>query len=381
MMRGVSRLRPSSWLLVSLLWILGVASAESAPMVRVLLAHSEALTVTFAGPHAGALDGVPFATSVALAWPIAHAEGALVIDGVAVGRELELRSAEGVTWNGVRYRGSLRLIADAERILVVNVLDLENYLRGVVPAEMQASWHAEALKAQAVAARTYTLRYLRPDAPYDICATIDCQVYAGVAAEHPGSDAAVAATAGEVLTYDGDLARVYYHSDSGGATASASEVWGYDLPYLPARSDVATRSPHAQWSARIDPRFAAAWLATVGIDIGLLESLRVVATSASGRVVRAELVGARGRVVLDGAVLRTQLRGWGLRSTRFEMTGALSVRGQGWGHGVGMSQYGALAMAESGRDYRSILATYYPGTLLESVAALAERATALAQTP
>jgi stage II sporulation protein D len=174
---------------------------------------------------------------------------------------------------------------------------------------------------------------------------------------------------------------VYYHSDSGGATASAAEVWGYNLPYLPARSDVATRSPHAEWNVRIQPQVAASWLATIGVTIGPLESLRVLETSASGRVVRAELIGARGRVVLAGAVLTAQLRGWGLRSTRIVMTGPLTVRGQGWGHGVGMSQYGALAMAEAGRDYRTILAAYYPGTLLETVSALSERATTLAETP
>jgi len=124
-----------------------------------------------------------------------------------------------------------------------------------------------------------------------------------------------------------------------------------------------------------------AWLATIGVNIGLLESLRVLETSTSGRVVRAELIGSRGRVVLDGARLRTQLRGWGLRSTRFVMTGALSVRGQGWGHGVGMSQYGALALAEGGRDYRAILANYYPGTVIEPLAALLEREAVVAETP
>jgi stage II sporulation protein D len=350
-------------------------------MVRVLLAEREGVTVLFDGPHAGALDGRLFETSLPLAWPVAVVGERLLVDGLEVGQVLDLTSAEGVAWNGGHYRGTLRLRASGGKILVINVLDLESYLRGVVPAEMQANWHPEALKAQAVAARTYTLRYLRSDQPYDICATIDCQVYAGVRAEHPGSDAAVAATAGEVLSFNGALARVYYHSDSGGATASSAEVWGEPRPYLPAQPDVATRSPHADWTARLNPQVASTWLATIGVNIGALESLRVLETSSSGRVVRAELVGSRGRVVLDGVRLRTQLRGWGLRSTRFVMTGALSVRGQGWGHGVGMSQYGALALAEGGRDYRSILANYYPGTAIEPLVELLERAAVVAHTP
>lgn len=382
-MMGDVRPRPPCLfpLLFPLLLLWGAAFSQTSPLVRVLLAEVEALTLHFEGPHAGSLDGVPFATAFGLAWPLTVVAGSIGVDGVSVGHELVLGSAEGVVWHGHRYRGSLKLLALDERLMVINVVDLESYLRGVVPAEMQANWHPEALKAQAVAARTYTLRNLRPQAPFDICATIDCQVYAGVNVEHPGSDAAVAATAGEVLSYEGAVARVYYHSDSGGVTASAAEVWGYARPYLLAKNDVVTSSPHADWTARLSPQRVAGQLATVGIDIGSLVSLRVLETSTSGRVARAELIGSSGKVVLDGAVLRTQLRSYGLRSTRFVMTGPLTVRGQGWGHGVGMSQYGALAQAQAGRDYHHILANYYPGTAIDSVIAMQERAGALAETP
>src|SRR5690606_8349135 len=127
------------------------------------------------------------------------------------------------------------------------------YLRGVVPSEMQANWPLEALKAQAIAARSYTLTSLQPDSDYDICATVECQVYRGIAVEHERSDRAVLETAGLVLMHDGAFARTYYHSDSGGVVASSAEVWGESLPYLVAVADISQNTPHRRWEARLDP--------------------------------------------------------------------------------------------------------------------------------
>jgi stage II sporulation protein D len=355
-----------------------VAKAEPAVLVRVLLGERSSLTLSFSGGHHGDLDGVPFATSLPLQWPLSARDGRLLVDGSEVGEALTLGTSEGASFDGVAYDGALRLVAQGDRLLVVNVLDLERYLRGVVPAEMQGSWPLEALKAQAVAARTYTLERLTPERPYDICATTDCQVYRGRALEHPAANEAIRATDGLVLTYGGVLARTYYHSDAGGHTASAFEVWGESLPYLPGVPDVPNSSPHGSWSARIDVGLASVLLERAGVGIGTLQRLVVLETSGSGRVVAAELIGSGGRVRLDGSRLRTQLRSWGLRSTRFSMTGDLSVRGQGWGHGVGMSQYGALAQAQAGRSFAEILDSYYPGTVMESFAEVRARQPELA---
>src|SRR5699024_2296002 len=122
-------------------------------------------------------------------------------------------------------------------------LGLEEYLKGVIPAEMHADWHPEALKAQAVAARSYVLHQLDPGEPFDVCADQDCQEYGGATLQHPATDRAVDSTEGLALTWEGEFIKAYYHSDSGGATASADEVWGEDLPYLPSREDVSTDSP------------------------------------------------------------------------------------------------------------------------------------------
>ena len=352
-----------------------VALASAQPLVRVLLDERlGAAHVRFDGPHRGAIDARPFATPFALSWSVSAQDGRLFVDAHAVGRQLDLAADGGeVVWDGRAYRGSLRFLARGDALLVINVVDLEAYLRGVVPAEMQASWPLEALRAQAVAARTYTMVNLDAAAPYDVCATSDCQVYRGIGIEHPRTDQAVADTAGQVLTFGGTFARTYYHSDSGGVIASAAEVWGMSLPYLAAFRDVASDGPHARWDTRLDPGAVAAQLAAAGHHVGAVQRVRVVGYSESGRVSGLEIVGSAGRVTLHGLAARLQARAWGLKSTRFEMVGDLAVRGWGWGHGVGMSQYGARALALSGYGYGQILAFYYPDTQLQRLTTVAAR--------
>jgi stage II sporulation protein D len=350
------------------------SAAWAQPLVRVLLVEtSDVVHVAFDGPHRGAIDGRPFATALPLTWPVEVRGDRLVLDGREIGQQLDLAPDGGMLrFDGRRYRGTLRLLASAGRVLAINVLDLESYLRGVVPSEMQASWPLEALKAQAVAARTYTLVNVDHDAAYDICATTDCQVYRGAEAEHPRSDLAIADTTGLVLTYGGLFARTFYHSDSGGVVASAGEVWGMSLPYLQAFQDVAANGPHRRWEHRLDPAVVGASLAAIGQGVGAVRRVRVLAWSESGRVARVEVVGDGGTTVLAGNVARTQARGWGLKSTRFQMVGDLVARGEGWGHGVGMSQYGARELAAAGHGFSQILAFYYPQTALQRVATVAQ---------
>jgi stage II sporulation protein D len=351
------------------------STALAQPLVRVLLGErTGTTTVTIEGAHRGAIDGRPFSTPFALSWPIAASGDRLLVDGHVVGRQLELAPEAGVVpWDGGRYRGTLRLVARGDAVVVVNVVDVESYLRGVVPAEMQASWPLEALRAQAVAARTYALANIDGTSLYDVCATSECQAYRGLTVEHARTDQAVADTAGQVLTYGGTFARTYYHADSGGVIASSAEVWGGSIPYLSAFQDVASDGPHRHWEMRLEPSAVAAHLAAAGHHVGSVRQVRVLATSESGRVARLEVVGAHGTVVLEAQDARQQARAWGLRSTRFRMVGDLLVRGEGWGHGVGMSQYGARALALAGYGYGQILGFYYPDTLLQRITTVAER--------
>ncbi len=343
---------------------LGANARAQGTVVRVLLASQPTVEVVVVGPHSGHVDGLDhFHTPAGLSWPVSARSGVLHVDGVPIGKQLTLEpEVEPFVFDGRRYRGAARLTAIADAVEVVNVVSVEDYLRGVVPSEMAASWPLEALKAQAVAARSYTLTSLDPSARYDLCATDDCQVYRGVDAEHPRTDSAIAATAGVVVTYDGRAARTYYHADSGGTVASSSEVWGTWSPYLLARQDARSNSPHRSWAVRLDGVALGASLAAAGVDVGVVASLRVVGLSESGRVDELEVTGARGSRVLRGSRLTNLARSWGLKSMAFRVQGGLSVTGDGWGHGVGMSQYGARALASAGYDFGQILVFYYPNT-------------------
>ena len=357
---------------VVLMWF---GSAIAQPLVRVLLdERTGTVGIHVDGPHRGSIDGRPFATPFALTWSVAAVDGRLYVDAQPAGRQLELApDAAAFVWEGARYRGSVRFKARGNTVLVVNVVDVESYLRGVVPVEMQANWPIEALRAQAVAARTYTMANLDAGAPFDVCATSDCQVYRGVGIEHARTDQAVLDTAGQVLTFGGAYARTFYHADSGGVIASSAEVWGMSIPYLSAFRDVASDGPHARWDVRLDPTVVGAQLAASGHHVGSVHRVRVLSYSESGRVSSFEVVGSAGRVTLQGLSARLQARAWGLKSTRFEMVGDLAVRGWGWGHGVGMSQYGARALALSGYGYGQILGFYYPDTHLQRLTTVAVR--------
>ena len=334
--------------------------------VRVLLAHVNSAVVVADGAHHGVVDGGQrFATALPLDWPLQALGGRVLVDGVDIGTSLHIAMDDGLlTFDGNRYRGSLRVVAAGDVLEVVNVLDIESYLRGVVPSEMSASWQMEALKAQAVAARSYTMTSLDPAASYDLCATVDCQVYRGVEAEHERTDAAILATAGVVVTYQGVTAHTYYHADSGGVVASSGEVWGTALPYLVTLADAPATTPHRSWQARLNGAEVGTALAAAGLPVGAVTGLRVVRLSESGRVAELEVTGTSRTRLLSGTTLREQARGWGLKSMRFRVQGGLVVNGDGWGHGVGMSQYGARALANAGYDFGSILAFYYPATNL-----------------
>lgn len=344
------------------------------PEIRVLLDRVPQAHYRIEGPHRGFVARNPaFETSLPLVWPITVRSGRIYVDGTNIGESLTFEPVGHLLgWAGQSYRGRIQFVASDDQLLVINVVDVENYLRGVVPSEMMASWPAEALKAQAVAARTYTLASLDADGAYDICATIECQVYAGAAAENPRTDRAIEETRGLVLTYAGDLARTHYHSDSGGVLASSAEVWGNRVPYLAGRNDVSSPSPHRSWRHTFDSARLERLLSGRGHRLGRLTSIRITAYSESGRAVAAEFIGTNGRAVVAGASLTSLFRAAGLKSTRFTMTGPLTARGDGWGHGVGMSQYGARQLASAGYGFEQILHFYYPQTLLQALASSEE---------
>lgn len=360
-------------ILVLCFFLLPAAALAQLP-VRVLLDATASVNINLREAHRGYADGrLLFETQLPLDWPLSASGGRVLADDIPIGRILTLEPASGtLTWQGREYRGAISVIAAGAELLIVNSLDLEDYLRGVVPSEMQASWPAEALKAQAVAARSYVVASLQPEADYDICATVDCQMYRGLEREHAHSDTAVRQTAGLVLTYGGQFARTYYHSDSGGVIASSAEVWGGDLPYLTVFRDVEHSTPHRQWQQTLDPAAVSAALRSTGFDVGTASAMTITSLSESGRVAGLQVSGTAGSATLNGSQATALLRAIGLKSTRLQMIGALTVRGDGYGHGVGMSQHGAHRLAQGGHSFDQILAFYYPGTELRRLSFTAE---------
>lgn len=286
---------------------------------------------------------------------------------------------------GKAYRGGVLLRREGAEVQAINVVDLEDYLRGVVAAEMPASWPATALSAQAVIARTYAASRIDPKKSYDTCATERCQVYGGVQAEHPGTDAAVRATAGQVVAYGGQPAQTYFSSDSGGHVASSQEVWNISLPYLVAQPDphsVTAAGPRANWSFEVPLSRVQGVAANYGVRVGALREVRVSRASDSGRVQELTFTGASGVGRVAGAEAGGLLRALGAQSSRLTVRvegESLTVQGAGMGHGVGLSQYGALGMARAGAAHPQIIAFYYPGTSLSALAALRPELRAPAQ--
>lgn len=254
-------------------------------------------------------------------------------------------------------------------------MDLEEYLTGVVLAEMPADFEPEALKAQAVVARTYTLRRMETGTKHtdgDVCGNSNCcQGYkspedylsgGGTQASVDKIRQAVHATSGQVLTYEGKLIEATYFSCSGGTTEDALAVWGTDIPYLQS-----TDSPGEENASHYkDSVFFSKEEFESCLGGGLSGSpttwLGAVTYTTGGGVNTIQIGGQ----TYKGTQIRTLL---GLRSTDFTMTASetgIEVVTHGYGHRVGMSQYGADAMAASGSDYTQILAHYYTGTTLET---------------
>jgi stage II sporulation protein D len=219
--------------------------------------------------------------------------------------------AENGLSNGV-YRSRMILSRDGNAVLAVNSVGIEQYLYGVVPSEMPASWPAEALKAQAVVARSYALRGRRPGEPYDVFSDVRSQVYRGVLAETDATNAAVQGTKGRVVMAGGDVAQTFFFSTSGGRTAANEEGFGgTPISYLRSVDDPHDdHSPYHTWTARFTQRDAERKLGSV--LAGNLRGLRVATRSGSGRAATVVVRGSGGNQTVSARTIQGLL---GLRST------------------------------------------------------------------
>lgn len=275
--------------------------------------------------------------------------------------------------SGERYWGAILLVRGSQGVQVINEVPLETYIAGILLLEAYHTWHDEMLRAQAVVARTYALyeRSRNGQRPYHVKADVSSQVYGGASAANAKAKRIVAETRGEFLALDGKPILAVYHSASGGTTASAEEVWGESVPYLVSR-DVEEEwdSPDTYWRIVLSEVELRTALAKRKIEVGEVLEWRVVDYSASGRAERIWIRGSHGEEEVDAKEFRLALGSSVVKSTTFELRSSeqgFLIVGSGYGHGVGMSQWGARAMAERGAKYREILAWFYPGTTLSRV--------------
>ncbi len=323
--------------------------------------------------------------------------------------------------NGKKFRGEIEVRRyDTSDMTVINILPLEDYLYGVVPKEIGALSPLEAVKAQAVAARTYSIRNLGKYSKwgFDMSNTVSDQAYGGYEYEHQNSNKAVDQTRAKILVYNGNPATTYYFSTSGGKTENVENVWSPDqsCPYLVSVEDKyePTNLTYSKWSEALTSAEVSQRLKAKGYDVGGIVSIQALEFSNAGRVIKLLIKGTKGEKIFEREKCRTAL---GLRSQWYSIStdsdiavldnestisriniGALRIRaadgdytigqqsskmfaigaastkeypvstttyrfdGRGWGHGIGMSQNGAKAMAEAGFTFEQILQWYYKGT-------------------
>ena len=272
-------------------------------------------------------------------------------------------------YDGRRFRGSFSRNADGQ---VVNLVDIEQYLAAVVPAEMPPSWPIAALQAQAICARTYVLQKSNPLRGYDLVPSELDQVYRGVEAEVPASNAAVTQTEGRVLLSAGRYAHLAYSSCCGGHTESSADLWGgARVPYLQGvRCDWCAASPNFRWTADLALSDVQNDFASELIGTQPLSGIRIDGRDASGRARAIALVSQDASVSIPAGTFRTRVGSRVVRSLLLHDVqpapdaDTVTIDGGGLGHGVGLCQWGARGLALQGREAGEILDTYFPGTEL-----------------
>lgn len=277
---------------------------------------------------------------------------------------------ESMTINGSAFRGDLRLVPAAEgRFHVVNEVLLEDYLKSVVPSESPASWPQQSLQAQALAARTYAVANWGKNkgAGFDMNDDTSDQVYKGMSTEHPATLEAVEATRGQIITHGNKPITALFFSTSGGHTDSSKEVWGVELPYIQPVPDFDQAASRYRWNLSRSQQELQVALQALGHNVGTIRRIEGVDYTAHGRIKSLKITGSHGAITVDGNRFRFAAK---LYSTKFEITAqgnGFKFDGGGWGHALGMSQWGARQMAKDGYNAAEIVKHYYTGVAIQSL--------------
>lgn len=359
MLRTLVKMKASLVLIPALagLW---AAPAHAVETMRIAMG-AEVAEVTLTGRGLGVGDDADDARFEPLGdrATVTLVDGHLAVDGKPLPREaLRFRADEAGTLTalGTRVHGDVVVLPGRSKLVAVNVLPLEEYLVGVLGSEMPKSFPLEALKAQAVAARTYALnkKLEQYGQPFHLGSSVISQVYKGLDVEDPKTREAVEATRGLVLTYNLQPIEAYFHSSCGGRTESGADALGRDLPYLKPVDCPCGKLPTSHWSLTLKS-------SELSHLFKKASGLQVQGRTHTGRVQRVT-VGPRS---VDAVTFRERVGYMKLKSLDFEVEKAKDgyrIEGHGFGHGAGLCQWGARVYAEKGWGYEKILQHYYPGT-------------------
>jgi stage II sporulation protein D len=287
-----------------------------------------------------------------------------------LGDSLDVAGVPDLMIDGRRVGGRVRLLARNGQLLAVAVVALETYVAAVISRETPQLFHPEALKAQAVASRTYAHGAMRKprDSAYDILGSVEDQVFEGIDNVSSGFSNATSETSGLVLLYRGELVQTVYHSTCGGRTESAANAWGKDIQYLRSQTcEDCSSSPAYRWQYRMTRAEGRRVGRSMGIPAGEDLRISIASLNSSGRISRILLFSSGVSREAQAAAFRNAVGYAKMRSlwATIEPNGdEWIIKGRGYGHGVGMCQYGANGMAKAGNDFQKILARYYPGTEL-----------------
>jgi stage II sporulation protein D len=375
----LSQMKIRHWWLGVLLWMVLIFPAQASVIMRVAIkrdvkqvkvgSSTAAIIKDGSGNSLGKLPG----REAYYAQPV---PGGVALDKWKSALFWIEPEGKGFVYIGDRwYRGRTLVIPTEKGLTAVNWIDLEEYLYSVLGGEMDARWHPEALKAQAIAARSYALYRRQKEQAnplFDVGNTPDrWQIYKGVIAEHPKIYEAVDATAGQVLTHNNQIIESVFHACSGGHTENVEDVWGNKLDYLRAVPDfdlnnpnLAKTAPKCQWQKS----FSSTEISKKFPEIGNIKEIKPVELSPFNSVKKLQIVGEKGIKELKGEQVRTSLK---LNSTRFTVSkgedNTFVLNGLGWGHGLGMSQYGAMYLATQGYNHLQILNHYYKNVALAPI--------------
>ncbi|NBV49760.1 SpoIID/LytB domain-containing protein [bacterium] len=276
--------------------------------------------------------------------------------------------SDKLSFQGRVFRGALKWVKKKLGFSVINYLTLEDYLLGTLGSEMSASWEIEALKAQAVASRTYAhymIQHPRNE-EYDLEKTTQDQVYGGVETEDPRIQEAVRSTRDQILVFNARPIKAFFHSRCGGSTETPAFVWNHrqGFPQRKVQCPYCQQNPFP-WETFVKAEELLRW---TGLDTRTGLKIEPGHTSTSGRLASLNFVVGTQRATIDTDSLRSHLGYTRLKSAKFawkHQGDSITFQGVGNGHGVGMCQWGARFLAQQGKNYRQILAHYYPGATLQ----------------